>query len=88
MGRQKHPKTSSFLPQVPGHWLQEYREKGVLAQSSRSHRFCLPEGKTVLWRPLLADDHQPPLQGGQWGGGSGQGMICLLILQKARLLGF
>ena len=72
MGQRKHLKTSSFLSWVPGHWLQEYREKGVLAQSSGSHRFCLPEGKTVLWCPLLAHDHQPPLQGGQWWGEVGR----------------
>lgn len=30
MGRQKHPKTSSFLSQVPGHWLRGTERRGCL----------------------------------------------------------
>lgn len=73
MGQAKISENIQFLSRVPGRWLQEYREEGGAAQSSRTRRFCLPEGKTVLWRPLLIMTTSPPLQGGQWwGGGSGR----------------
>lgn len=50
MGLQK---ASSFLYQAPGPSRQETEREGGACpdQSSRSSRFCLLEGETVLWCP-------------------------------------
>lgn len=62
--RWQSPESSQFP--VPGAWPFAQREEGTCPnQSSRSRRFCLPEGETVSVVPAAGLHHRRlPLMGG------------------------
>lgn len=74
MGLQK---ASSFLYQAPGPSRQETEREGGACpdQSSRSSRFCLLEGETVLWCPRRVHVATHCLCSGQAGARRGFGEI-------------